>query len=188
MTLAEFLAEVVQQLEDASIEYMIGGSVASSIYGDPRTTRDIDIVVEVTEASLRALFGAVDRSVVYIDEPPAGRPITAGQMFNLVDLRGGWKVDLIVRKARPFSEIEFARRRRVVVLGVTATMASAEDVLLTKLEWAVRSGSSRQVDDARGIVAVQGRMLDLDYLRRWAPELAIEDLLEQVLTERSGIQ
>lgn len=188
MTLAEFLAEVVQQLEHASIEYMIGGSVASSIYGDPRTTRDIDMVVEVTEASLRALFGAVDRSVVYIDEPPSGQPIIAGQMFNLLDLRGGWKVDLIVRKARPFSEIEFARRRRLVVLGVMASMASAEDVLLTKLEWAVRSGSSRQVDDARGIVAVQGSSLDLEYLRRWAPELGVEDLLELVLTDSSSDQ
>ena len=185
MTLAEFLAEVVRQLEDASIDYMIGGSVASSIYGDPRTTRDVDIVVDVTQASLRSLFGAVDRSVVYIDEPPVGQPITAGQMFKLVDLRGGWKVDLIVRKARPFSEVEFARRRKLVVLGVSATIASAEDVLLTKLEWAVRSGSSRQVDDARGIASVQGSSLDLDYLRRWAPELGVEDLLEQVLAERA---
>lgn len=181
MTLTAFLAEVVKQLEEASIDYMIAGSVASSIYGEPRTTRDVDIVVEATETSLRSLFEALDRSAVYIDEQPPGKRIVAGDLFNLVDLRGGWKVDLIVRKTRPFSVVEFARRRPLDVFGVSVMVATAEDVLLTKLEWAVRSGSSRQVDDARGIVAVQGESLDREYMTRWAAELGVGDLLDQVL-------
>lgn len=181
MMLAEFVADVVGKLEASSIEYMIGGSVASSIYGEPRTTRDVDIVVEVTSDSLAALFAALDRSRVYVDEPPVGQAVTAGQLFNLLDTHGGWKADLIVRKSRPFSVVEFARRARRDVLGTAAMVASAEDVLLTKLEWSRGSGSSRQVDDARGIVAVQGDRLDIEYLRQWAPALGVADLLNGVL-------
>ncbi len=167
MTLAEFLAEVVRQLEDASIDYMIGGSVASSTYGEPRTTRDVDIVVEVTQASLRSLFGAVDRSVVYIDEPPVGQPITAGQMFNLVDLRGGWRVDLIVRKARPFSEVEFAGRRELVGPGRRArstTLAALPPygaafwtstiTVDGRRSWGLRTSSNRCWPTARDAVAM----------------------------------
>ncbi len=95
MSLATFLSEVVDTLDATGVEYMIGGSVASSIFGEPRTTRDIDIVVAVDDTSLRDLFGRFDRSLVYIDEP--------AHVFNLLDLRGGWKVDLVVRKSRPFS-------------------------------------------------------------------------------------
>ncbi len=181
MTLAEFIADVVSRLEGASIEYMIGGSVASSIYGEPRTTRDIDIVVEVTSDSLASLFAGLDRSRMHVDEPPRDQPVLAGQVYNLLDTHGGWKADLVVRKARSFSVNEFARRVRRDVLGTAAMVASAEDVLLTKLEWSQVSGSSRQIDDARGIVTVQGDRLDFEYLRRWAAELGVVELLEGLL-------
>lgn len=181
MSLAGFLSEVVDQFEAAGIEYMIGGSVASSIYGEPRTTRDIDIVVAVDDTSLRDLFARFDRTLVYIDEPTDDQPIQAGQMFNLLDMKGGWKVDLVVRKQRPFSIAEFARRQRQEVLGVLAWVASVEDVILTKLEWAARSGSSRQIDDVRGIVTVQGDQLDVEYLRAWAQHLQVDALLESCL-------
>lgn len=186
MSLSGFLAKVIDNLEAAGVEYMIGGSVASSIYGEPRTTRDIDIVAAVDEASLSNLFQRFDRELVYIDEPTPGLPIRAGQMFNLLDLRDGWKVDLVVRRDRPFSLVEFARRQRLQLLGVTAWVASPEDVILTKLEWAVRSGSSRQVDDVRGIVAVQGDALDVAYLRSWATALAVGEQLESCLTDDSS--
>ncbi len=151
MTLARFLSHVVGHLESAAIDYMIAGSIASSVYGEPRTTRDIDIVVEVENTALLALFDAFDRETIYIDEPAAGVLVGPGQMFNLIDLRGGWKVDVM--------------------------LASVEDVLLAKLEWSAQSGSTRQLDDVRGIIAVQRELLDLEYLRRWAAELGVEATL-----------
>lgn len=180
MTLSEFLCEVVARLERCSIAYMVGGSTASSVYGEPRTTRDVDIVVEVDSASLRRLFEAFEPSSVYVDQPPDG-VVGPGQMFNVIDLIGGWKIDLVVRKDRRFSEVEFARRRRVEVLGTVVSMATAEDVILSKLEWAAKSGSSRQLDDARGIVRVQAERLDLAYLRHWAVDLDVLSLLDEVL-------
>lgn len=181
MTLAEFLAIVVRRLDAAGVEYMIGGSVASSIYGEPRTTRDIDIIVEVHDQSLRSLFADFDRNDVYIDEPSPSQKIVPGQMFNLLDIRGGWKVDLVVKKERPFSAAEFIRRRQLNVWGIPAMIASPEDVLLTKLEWSMLSGSSRQIDDARGIVAIQRDTLDIAYLRHWAPALGVTEMLDEIL-------
>lgn len=182
MTLAGLLSHVVEQFEAAAVEYMIGGSVASSIYGEPRTTRDVDIVVAGDDATLRELFQRFDRERVYIDEPADDQPIRAGQMVCLLDLHSGWKADLIVRSNRPFSVAEFSRRQRMDVLGVAAWVASVEDVILTKLEWAARSGSSQQIDDVRGIVAVQGDTLDVDHLRRWARPLQVGELLESCLS------
>ena len=104
-------------------------------------------------------------------------------MFNVIDLVGGWKVGLVIRKDRPFSEIEFSRRRPTEVFGSRVMVASAEDVLLAKLEWAASSGSTRQVDDARGIVRVQGDRLDLDHLQFWADQLGVRAALDEVLAE-----
>jgi hypothetical protein len=180
VTLSEFLRDVVARLERFSIEYMVGGSTASSVYGEPRTTRDVDIVVEVNAASLRRLIESFEPSSVYVDDAP-DEVISAGQMFNVIDLVGGWKIDLVVRKDRPFSEVEFARRQRVEVLGTAVSMATPEDVILSKLEWAAKSGSSRQLDDARGVVRVQAGRLDLAYLRHWAATLGVGSLLDEVL-------
>jgi hypothetical protein len=183
MTLAEVLAQVVGQLDRLSIGYMVGGSTASSVYGEPRTTRDVDIVVEVDAESLRMLFESFDPATFYVHSPLSVEGVSPGQMFNVIDLVGGWKVDLVIRKDRPFSEVEFARRRPADVLGSRVMVASAEDVLLAKLEWAAMSGSTRQVDDARGIARVQGDRLDLDHLRTWADQLGARAVLEAVLGE-----
>jgi hypothetical protein len=88
----------------------------------------------------------------------------------------------VVRKEREFSVVEFGRRAPRDVMGTSAMVASAEDVLLSKLEWSLKSGSSRQLDDARGIAVVQGGRLDLQYLRRWAAHLGVDELLSEVLS------
>jgi hypothetical protein len=184
MTLAEFLAWVVGHFDRLSIGYMVGGSTASSVYGEPRTTRDVDIVVEVDGESLRRLFDSFDPAAVYIDSPATIEAVSPGQVFDLIDLVGGWKVDLVIRKDRPFSTVEFERRRPAELLGSRVMVASAEDVLLAKLEWAAMTGSTRQVDDARGIVRVQGDRLDFEHLRFWADELGVRAALDEVLAER----
>ena len=181
MTLADLLSGVLGHLDRLSIAYMIGGSTASSVYGEPRTTRDVDIVVEVDAVSLQALFDSFDPTSIYIDRVPSGDGVAPGEMFTIIDTRGGWKIDLVVRKDRPFSEVEFGRRHLVELLGREVMMATAEDVVLAKLEWSVRSASSRQIDDARGIVRVQGDRLDVGYLRSWAVRLGVSDELDEVL-------
>lgn len=102
-------------------------------------------------------------------------------MFNVIDLATRWKVDLIVRKARPFSVEEFRRRTPARLFGTDVFIATPEDTILTKLEWAAMSGSERQLRDVAGVLEVKRGELDLGYIERWALELGVADAWRKVL-------
>ena len=99
--------------------------------------------------------------------------------FDVIDTTTGWKGDLIIRKERPFSQEEFARRQAVDLLGVTTHVATAEDTVLAKLEWARAGGYERQMADVVAVLAVVGASLDDAYLDRWAAVLDISDQLDR---------
>jgi hypothetical protein len=92
-------------------------------------------------------------------------------MFNVIDLSTGWKIDLIIRKSRAFSQEEFHRRRRTSLYEVPLFVASAEDVIISKLEWAKLAQSQRQIEDAAAILRVRAEGLDYPYLKKWTAEL-----------------
>jgi hypothetical protein len=96
-------------------------------------------------------------------------------MFNIIDFSSGWKIDLIFRKARPFSQMEFSRRKEEDLAGLRLTVATAEDVLIAKLEWAKTGESQRQLEDAAGIIRIKGDLLDTAYIDRWIAELGLEE-------------
>ena len=100
-------------------------------------------------------------------------------MFNLIHLDTGFKIDLVIAKRRPFSVEELRRREPGPLAGRTVDFATAEDTILTKLEWAKLGRSERQYGDALGIIRVQGGRLDWDYLERWANALSVLDLLSR---------
>jgi hypothetical protein len=104
-------------------------------------------------------------------------------MFNVIDFKSGLKVDLIFLKHRDFGKAEFSRRQKIEVVGSVAWTASAEDVILSKLEWSKLGDSERQYRDAMTVAATQPDLLDVNYLRRWAVELNVVALLERLLTE-----
>jgi hypothetical protein len=97
--------------------------------------------------------------------------------FNLIDVTTGWKVDLMIRKDRAFSRSEFGRRTRIRMLDVDLWVATAEDTVLAKLEWAAMGSSDRQVVDAATVLSVNAGELDDGYLDHWAANLGISDLL-----------
>lgn len=180
MSVGAVLRALGEALNAAEIPWMVAGSVASSVWGEVRSTQDIDIVVVATRTSLVRLCRALPEERWYADVDMAIDAARRQSMFNVVDMETGWKVDIILRRGREFSREEFGRRRRVVVDGEEVWVATAEDVLLAKLEWAKRSGSERQLRDAAGIVAVQGATLDRAWVERWAKELGVEAELERV--------
>jgi len=110
-------------------------------------------------------------------------PLLGEQMFNVVHLETGFKVDLIVRKSRPFSRMEFSRRQPAFYLGANRWFATAEDTILAKLEWSKASGSERQFNDALNVAKLQKENLDQAYLENWAKELGVLDLLEKLFRE-----
>lgn len=156
---------------------MLAGSFSSTHHGEPRSTRDIDLVVD---PSAEALAIAADRwrhAGLYVS-PSALTSLDQRGQCNVIDTTTGWKVDLIFCRDRPFSRIELSRRQRATVLGVAVWIASPEDVVLSKLEWASMGASSRQVEDAAGVLA-HAADLDQDYLQRWAVELGVVELLAE---------
>ncbi|MGH7551236.1 MAG: hypothetical protein ACREMD_07980 [Gemmatimonadota bacterium] len=165
---------MIGALERADIPYMLTGSFASSYHGAPRATQDIDFVVAPTADQIRALVRLLPESEYYVDEDAALDAQKREGQFNIIDFATGWKLDLIVRKSRPFSRQEFERRSVVEFQGRKLSIATAEDVVIAKLEWAKLGGSKRQLEDAAGILRIRVGELDLEYIRRWVQQLGLE--------------
>ncbi len=161
---------------------MVAGSESSSIHGRPRATQDTDIVIDPDESQLRRLVGLLEQGY-YVSPEAAFEALHHRRMFNVIDLEGGWKIDLIVRKDRPFSRQEFQRRRQVDVAGQIVWVVSAEDAILSKLEWVKGRQSDVQYSDALGVAIAQWGDLDLVYLREWAGQLGVEGMLARLLKE-----
>lgn len=174
MSAGDFLARLVVLLDAAGIPYMVAGSFASTFHGVARATQDLDLVVDPTGAALDAFLAALDPDGYYVDPDTARDALRRRSQFNVIDMTTGWKADLIIRKARPFSVEELARRQPAELLGTRTYVATAEDSIIAKLEWAKQSDSMRQLRDVAGIVAMRGAALDLEYVERWVGALALE--------------
>ncbi|HEU4453450.1 MAG TPA: hypothetical protein VFR81_10330 [Longimicrobium sp.] len=178
MSAADLLRRIISALERVRIPYMLTGSFASSFYGAPRATQDVDLVISGTPEQIGSLVESLPPPEYYVDRTAAlDAQRTEGQ-FNVLDLETGWKIDLIVRKSRAFSREEFDRRVEVVLHGVPLMMATAEDVVIAKLEWAKMGESQRQIDDAANILRIRRDRLDEEYLLRWVRELGLDEQWE----------
>ncbi len=174
MTPAGMLSRMVEALEHAGIAYMVTGSFASSFHGQARSTQDIDIVISATADQLRALVAQFQSDDYYADIESALSALEHRSMFNIVELSSGWKVDLIMRKNRPFSLEEFSRRISIELPGTRMFLVSAEDLIIAKLEWAKEGTSLRQIEDVAGIIKTRRTKLDIGYIERWIGELSLE--------------
>lgn len=178
MTQEQVVGRLVDALVQARLPHMIAGSFASNLHGVPRMTQDADVVVEADEAGVLRLIRLLEHDF-YVSEDAAREAVRHRRMFNAIHLETGFKVDLIVKKDRAFSSEELRRRGPGPLADRQVDFATAEDTILTKLEWARLGDSDRQYDDATGIIRVQGPDLDWSYLERWADDLALRDLLER---------
>lgn len=175
MSVEHVFREVQRALDSAGIPYMVTGSFASSAFGDPRASKDIDIVIAPTREQLIELVRQFPSDRYHAVEDEALEALAHGNMFNIIDYHSGWRVDLILKKARPFSDEEFSRRTEVELAGLRLTVSTAEDILISKLEWAKLGESQRQIEDAAGVIRVQGSNLDTAYVERWVRELGLAE-------------
>ena len=185
------LDPVVKAFEKIGVSYYLGGSVASSAYGIARATLDVDLVADLSAQHVNSLAGML-ASDYYIDKEMILDAIKRHSSFNLIHLETMLKVDIFIIKDRPYDGVAFQRKRKDTLDEEQGAaefyLASPEDIILNKLEWFQMGGkvSERQWYDVLGIMKVQRELMDKEYLRRWAAELGISDLLEQAFRDASS--
>ncbi|MBK8998753.1 MAG: hypothetical protein IPM35_23775 [Myxococcales bacterium] len=179
---------LVRAFDELGIRYVVGGSVASSVYGVPRSTQDVDVVAELFGKHVDPFVAALSDDF-YVDADMIRDALARQSSFNVVHLKTMFKADVFVFKRDPWMTSEM-NRARVETLDseggpLTVRFASPEDTLLHKLVW-YRLGneiSERQWGDVRGIVEIQGERLDRGYLATWSGPLGVADLLERALSD-----
>ena len=177
--LAHYIVGVLKRL---GIPYMITGSVALFVYGEPRATNDLDIVIDPSDDALTALLEEI-ASRTYVSPEAVSDAVRRRSMFNAIDFTTTEKVDFIFLKDRPFDAVRFERRVPCGIKSLQFIASSPEDTILSKLTWARRGQSERQLRDVYGVLRIQANSLDWEYLRHWAAELGVESLLDNLLKE-----
>ena len=169
----EVLISVCQRLERAGFEYMLTGSFALAFYTTPRMTRDLDFVLALVEPGIQDLVSAFE-DAFYIDADDAREAVRSERRFNLLHLGSGIKVDFIVRKRSEYRLAEFGRRVRMTIAGADVWVVSREDLILSKLLWALDSGSELQRRDVKSL------LVDIDemYLATCTRRLRVDQMRE----------
>jgi hypothetical protein len=178
------LAAKLHQIFTAlGIGYYITGGVAAIAYGEPRTTRDLDLVLAIAPEAIDPLVTALEAAGFYVpgvDDVRSGRMKTLG----ITQVETISRADLVIAGTDEFDRMKFERKQDLELPGTgTLYFVSAEDLILNKLRWGQRSQSEKQWRDVLGVLKVQGTNLDLNYLRNWADRLDLSELLEQALLE-----
>ena len=178
---------VTQTLEQFGIPYAVAGSLASSLHGVMRSTLDVDIVADMGIEHIQPLVAALSKEF-YADDEMMKDALQHQSSFNLIHYETAFKVDIFIRKSRAFDQMQLERRRPSIIATdpeQSLYVTSAEDVILSKLEWYRMGGdvSDRQWRDVLGVLKTRAGELDIAYLRKWAKELQVSDLLERALTQ-----
>lgn len=186
--IATILKPVVKTFEELGVLYYVGGSVASSAYGIARATLDVDLVSNLQSHQVNLLVEKL-KPAYFIDSKMILDAIKTGSSFNIIHLDSMMKIDFFILIDKPYPQKAF-ERKRIDTLddeadSIKMYLCSPEDIILNKLEWykAGNQVSERQWLDVLGVIKVQGDSLDLDYLKHWARELDVLDLLEKALVE-----
>jgi hypothetical protein len=184
--------QVTDVLDRLGVPYVIGGSIASSVYGPPRATQDVDVVADFKDEHISPFVAALQADF-YLDEAAVREAVRRRWSFNVIHFQTTLKVDVFVAKQDQPTAQEFARRRPYVpqhAPDAELFLASPEDVVVQKLFW-YRLGdhvSDRQWMDALGVLKARGLKLDVDYMRRLAEQMEVADLLERILGQAGLIE
>jgi hypothetical protein len=173
MNLADVFRHLTHAFAHAGIPYMLTGSFASNLYGSGRATQDIDLVIAAAPEQMPTLLSFFPKDDYYFDLSAAVEAARRHSMFNILDMVSGWKIDLIFQKPGAYHREAFNRRVQANVEGVPVIAATAEDLIIAKLDWAKLGESSRQLEDVAGVLKLRKDQLDSAYIEKWVVELGL---------------
>jgi hypothetical protein len=180
------IAKILHEaMESLGIRYFISGGVAAIIHGDPRYTRDLDIVAQISQESIGRVVALLEQQRFYCP-PGAVEEIQqgVGTILNVTHMDTALSADITIASETGFDQSEMSRRQLMDMGGgIEAWFISPEDLILSKLKW--RAESEKQRRDVLAVMKVQEGLLDLDYLRLWAEQLGLSELVEQLLEQAS---
>ncbi len=183
----ELLRRLIERLELLDLPYLVTGSIATILYGEPRFTNDIDVVVQLPAELATAFLEAFPAPEFSVDSESARAAIAGRRQLNILHPASGLKVDVMIPRMDAFDHSRFSRARRVhPAPGLSADFAAPEDVILKKLQWYDQGGSEKHLRDIAGILRISPGEVDRDYITRWARELGLSELWERVATAARG--
>jgi len=182
----DIVVRVIRALDDASIPHMLVGSLSSNSYGIERSTQDADFVIELGERSIGPVALAL-RPEIQIDNQISFESVTLTSRYQAQHVASGFGIEFFLLADEPFHRERFSRRRPVQFGPVRAFLPTAEDVVVQKLRWYVKVKRSKDIDDARNVIAVQQGTLDLGYIRLWCDRHQSRELFESLLVETTGL-
>lgn len=187
MSLAGFLSTIIRIMDAAGVPHMLTGSLAAAYYATPRATQDIDLVIDAREEQIERVVDELTAEGLYVSREAALDAFRTQGQFNAIDPESGWKVDLIVRKDRPFSTTEFSRRASVQLLGIEVALTSIEDLIIAKLEWSQLGDSDLQRRDLVQLLDASWDSMDRAYVASWVERLGLDKSWREILARhRTG--
>jgi len=177
LTEIDILRDISARLDALSVPYMLTGSMAMNYYAVPRMTRDIDLVITLPNTSVTEFVRALTPNYMIVEEAVASA-VAEDFMFNAIHQEAIIKVDFVCRKNDAFRLLEFERRQQVSIGDFQTWIVSREDLILSKLFWARESQSQTQRQDVINLLSAG---CDIEYLRRWAPQLDVSSELNTLL-------
>jgi hypothetical protein len=180
----ELLRRTVETLERLNLTYLITGSMATILYGEPRFTNDIDIVVQLSPNRVGDFVQAFPSDEFYLDDERIRQAVESKGQFNVIHPASGLKIDVIIPEMNEFDRSRFARARRVRPANdYEATFASAEDVIVKKLQFYADSGSDKHLRDIASVLRISRSEVDRDYVTEWADRLGLREIWDLILDQ-----
>jgi hypothetical protein len=173
----DIVIDIARRFDRLGISYMLTGSIAMNYYAEPRMTRDIDIVVEAGNADTTRMVDTLSDDY-YVDAEAVREAIKHKSMFNVLHLDSVIKVDMIIRKSSEYRKVEFDRRNRILLDGENIFMVSKEDLILSKLYWALDSHSEMQMNDVKNLIRTG---CDRNYIEKWSEQLGVYSLYKECI-------
>lgn len=180
MTADEALVAFVTALESLAIPYMVSGSLATNVYGVPRATDDGDFVVELPPGRKIGDIVAALPDTMRLEPQTRFQTVTASRMHVCTVTDSAFRIELFLLTDDPYDRERFGRRYRATLPFGPVWLPTVEDVIVTKLLWAVRAGRLKDEDDCRGVIALQGNSVDWNYVYSWCDRHGTRSLLDEI--------